>query len=416
MLENDSLPHGAKSAKVNIRTALQIHEQFPKSCRRYCPSRIGKIYFADTQSGLSDRKVILKYLSHLAGYLCAELVMPPPNEHLDPSHNFNLPISEDMEWSDLVNITFIQDGSSVIHSDADSLEDGMSIRQWSDKPAIHLNGPKYETWLHIVSENGKMKDDFERIQKFSFEHDRNTSKGGFIWEIHKNWYDSDIWLTPLPMLDPEVREYLGSEYSDEMRPFWVIAKSQDGMKKERTGCMYTNKDTIPASIAMLQRSLMDHIKRNSPTNSLFGRLHLRRGDTIQECDTSLETMHKYFACSFNGTENFARNITLLLTSDEDNNEYRQGIFGLIEDYPHVTILDIDDIVKKVVLREAIDEGLIKRGLENNYVVYEVESILRDWRQSFVKFHMVQRRSKCRPCLSLTNILHLADQNLSSVIL
>jgi len=186
-------------------------------CQRYCPNRVNKIYYADAPAGLSDRKVILRDLSQLAGFLCAEVIMPPPKEHLSIDHNFGRPISDEMEWSDFVNITFIQDGSTSIKS-AKTLEDGINITSWSNVPAFGLNSPKYKDWLHVVSTDGKMKDDFEVIQRFSFEQRQNATIG-FVWEIHKKWYLSDIWLKKLPVLELEGRENVTQVYHKNMRPY-----------------------------------------------------------------------------------------------------------------------------------------------------------------------------------------------------
>lgn len=84
---------------------------------------------------------------------------------------------------------------------------------------------------------------------------------------------------------------------------------------------------------------------------------------------------------------------------------------LIKEYPHVTMLDADDMVWKVV-REAAENGIISETLQNNYYVYEVESILRDWDNTFFKFHLVRRRTACKECLELYDALRniVANEN------
>jgi hypothetical protein len=167
--------------------------------------------------------------------------------------------------------------------------------------------------------------------------------------------------------------------------------------------MYTDHASLPSQLAMMQKRLMKRIVRHSPNNTIFGNLHLRRGDAVNDCDTSVETMRRYFACSLENTETLGRNITMLMTTDEDDMSYRQSIMELIEDYPHVSILDADEIVRKVV-REAADNGIISKALDNNYYVFEVESVLRDWENTFFKFHLVRRRSTCRKCIKLFRAL------------
>ena len=82
---------------------------------------------------------------------------------------------------------------------------------------------------------------------------------------------------------------------------------------------------------------------------------MRRGDSIDTCNTSVDRIKEYLACSLNGTESLGRNITLLMMTDEDDVEYRQDIMGLLDDFTHVSILDADDIVAKIV-RESVRNG------------------------------------------------------------
>jgi hypothetical protein len=66
-------------------------------------------------------------------------------------------------------------------------------------------------------------------------------------------------------------------------------------------------------------------------------------------------MRENFECSFNGTNNLGYNLTLLLTSDEKDTDYRKSIIELADDYNHVAIMDADKMVKTVI-REAMRKG------------------------------------------------------------
>jgi hypothetical protein len=90
-------------------------------------------------------------------------------------------------------------------------------------------------------------------------------------------------------------------------------------------------------------------------------------------------MRENFECSFNGTNNLGYNLTLLFTSDEKDMDYRKSVIELADDYNHVAIMDADKTVKTVI-REATSNGVLDKHLDNNYFVFEVESILRDWSQ------------------------------------
>ena len=105
----------------------------------------------------------------------------------------------------------------------------------------------------------------------------------------------------------------------------------------------------------------------SPNNTKLGLLQLRRGDTLEECDTSIDRMRDYFACSLNGTEKLGSNLTMLFTSDEVDTGYRRGIMEQIGEYQHVSIIDVDELVEKVV-REAIRNGVVDADWDNNYFI------------------------------------------------
>jgi hypothetical protein len=161
-------------------------------CWRKCPHRKNIIYFKDGPAGLSDRKFIIRDLAELAGYLCAHLVLPPPTELLDPIHNFNEQVSIENDWSDYFNITFAEDGEPVVRNDV-FIDEARKKIDRSD-------------WLHVISSDRKMRDDFEMIHRFTWEQSTNSSKG-FVWEIHKI-YRSDLWENDrLPDLaPPEVKK------------------------------------------------------------------------------------------------------------------------------------------------------------------------------------------------------------------
>ena len=410
--------------------------QKTQTCQRICKHRRNIISYVDDPAGLSDRKVVLHDLSQLAGYLCAKLVIPPPSALLNSDHNNGVPIKDNIAWSDLYNITFSDDHSQTIQFlDKNTAEhvvlDGEQY-SWTDVPIFrNNNSSKKKDWLHIVSTDGKLKHDFQTVQEFSFQQnandkvndndkDNDNDTNGFIWEIHKKWYPSDLWDERLPVLAKKYGNVRGQSTNQEqdqpkddhdhdhhykykfaMRPY---LKTYFGFHpkislENQKGCLYTDEETSPSHIQMLQKRLMKRIHRLSPNNTKLGLLQLRRGDTLEECDTSIDRMRDYFACSLNGTEKLGSNLTMLFTSDEVDKGYRRGIMEQIGEYRHVSIIDADELVEKVV-REAIRNGVVDADWDNNYFIFEVESILRDWSNEMLKFHLVRRRSTCNDCIPL----------------
>jgi len=68
-------------------------------------------------------------------------------------------------------------------------------------------------------------------------------------------------------------------------------------------------------------------------------------------------------------------------------------------------LDADDIVLNIVT-EAIRNGVIDAGLHNNFYIYQIEDMLRNFHTtSFVQFHLLRRRSGCKDCVKISKRLN-----------
>eukprot|EP00979_Chaetoceros_neogracilis_P018212 scaffold10556_cov258-Chaetoceros_neogracile.AAC.57 len=274
----------------------------PLSCQRTCLHRRNIISYTDgPTSGLSDRKVIIRDLSQLAGYLCAHLVMSPPSAYLTSDHNNDIPISNRVSWQDLYNITFM-DGSPTIpfvkkKKVGDLLLDEDS-RSWSDVLVFDTqsDASKHKDWFHIVSTEGKVQEDFQAVQTFSFQQEsamtQDSDAVGFVWESHAKWYQFDLWTQSLPELPDEIKAGAQDRYDHAMRPYLATYYDIHPKIKEKNkeGCMYTNIDTYPSHVKKIQKRLIKRIKRHSPSNSAHGILHLRRGDVVDECDTNINRM------------------------------------------------------------------------------------------------------------------------------
>lgn len=140
---------------------------------------------------------------------------------------------------------------------------------------------------------------------------------------------------------------------------------------------------------------------NGLNNSIYGFLHIRRGDDIGKCDSRIEMIDHFLNCSLNGTEAQGENITLLLGSDETNTTYREEVMKLVGGLPHVSILDADSLTVEVI-KEAVTSGLIAgdAGFEsNNYYIYEVQRVLK-WGYGFSSVFLDKHRTNCKQCIRL----------------
>lgn len=390
---------------MNIKTTnftLQENVQSLQTCQRKCPSRMKKniIYYVDNPQGLGDRKTVMKDLAQLAGFLCAQVILPPPVYLLTPDHNYGKSVSKNLVWQDFYNLTFREDNGPAIQ-DARK-EFGYKFSNWESVPLFDTQNhdSKYNGWLHIVSENNEWKDDYYKILDYSYLRG-SEDEYGFIWELKGSLYDADI-FEELRLNGPSA-ETLSllpqNSYRPKMRPRLDVYCGINAIHDCR-GCVYTNEDVDPTPLKLMKKRLEKRIRNQALNNAYLIHLHLRRGDAIDDCDTSVERMEEYFQCSLDDTKSLGRNITLLMTSDEDDSEYREEIMSLINDddrYGHVSILDADKMVKNI-MENAIESHLISKDMLNNYFVFDVEYLLQDWYSSFVDHHLVRRRSMCRDCI------------------
>jgi hypothetical protein len=156
------------------------------------------------------------------------------------------------------------------------------------------------------------------------------------------------------------------------------------------GCSYTNK-TSPLYVKHMADDIWNLIQTLGKPQAVVGSWHVRRGDAITLCNTTLGRMESYLLCSFNGTS--SKPITLLFASDERNSEYRLGIQRLVEDLGHVTFVDLDEMVLKYI-KGATRENERDESKSDNYHVFLLEKNLRT-RAAFKLAH--RRTISCKDC-------------------
>jgi len=362
-------PGGQTKDSMDLQPVEIIEEE---SCRRKCPlGRINRIsYWGDT-GGLGDRQYVIRELAELAGYLCAQVIFPKPAQIMTRLHNNWQRLDIRIEWSDFFNLTFADDNMPAVRSD-----------EFGNIPA------DYE---RVESQNGNWKKQFEEIQERSWRQ-RDGDKG-IAWDISGGrFFENDLTYYELPRLPDDLRDILGSQYNPE-----VMAPKVSKLKKKGALCQYTNSNALPDKVEVMKTRLSEKIREMSPEDSVLGIMHLRRGDAINECDTSVAKVKEMLSCSLKGTENEG-NITILLQSDEENIEYRQNIINLQNDFEHVKILDMDYLAKEVI-KEAVASGDLHWMFNNNYYIFKVGSWVKG-----VKFTLARRRMDCNDCNTLVNVL------------
>jgi hypothetical protein len=145
--------------------------------------------------------------------------------------------------------------------------------------------------------------------------------------------------------------------------------------------------------------VLAEIRNTNEPHAKIGSFHIRRGDAINDCNTTVPRMKEYLDCSFNGTQTKARNITLLWSSDERDPAYRQAIQSIVDqDFDHIKFIDLDALTLRKV-EDSIAAGAPERRLNNHYLFRIVDYFF--W--NVAVFHLEQRRDiSCPYCTYLSS--------------
>lgn len=323
-------------------------------------------------------------------YCSCTCYFQPPVDLLQPYHNGMVKLGTDLEWEDFLQARLIESDDQIfkLHTQNSS--------------SFASESKDHDSREHVVTtEWWKANDDFKIIHSASFENKP------FVWEIRVSyWYLTrqykGLGLNSINVDDIlpkqlEREEYVGMLPTESRFQSIELEAKHAFLADISRGCTYVKLD-YSHPIKLMQQSLENEIRRQSDQqidDALFGLLHLRRGDAIGICDTSLEKVKSYLHCSLGGIEGI-QNTTLVMTSEEKDVGYRKSILGLVDEFPNLAILDGDDMAKTIV-DDAAKLGRIGKSMVNGFVVFAVEGTLRDPNSKLVRFRLVRRRSRCLDC-------------------
>jgi hypothetical protein len=357
-------------------------------CWRQCQERRNKIVYDWHSAGLGDRGSILRGLSDLAGYLCAVVEAPRPKFLLSLQHNDGRSIDINATWNDFFNFTFRQDGSPSV---VDLVNPNSTNENERPDPIKMYAGEDYRQWYVVASKRGGAGAgrDFLKLEDYSFRQPSDATTG-FIWIIRANYYkmrkslSKELVVSSSPKRRVNVTLPWGSA-NRELPPLEMLPLSP-------IGCRY-QQNRAPLYTQNLARDIFQHIRQQAGPSSVVGSFHIRRGDTVKKCDTTLERMQSYLQCSFHGTE--SRKITLLFSSDERDQTYRSDIQTMVHDLGH-TFIDLDALIKTFLEEAVKTDGGAKWRL-SNYYVYALSQEL----MNKVSFKLLQHyKGGCEDCNEL----------------
>jgi len=398
-------------------------------CWRKCPRRRGRgrrvnhiLWKGNGRAGLNDRSTILKKLGQIAGYLCANIWVEPPSKLLDHKHNGGKHISADLTWNDFYKYTWttMNDTTNYYYgkkvfqtypfqfdNTVNSGGGGSLIPRWlhsqnmttPTEQSTLLSSEWYRGWddflmlddfveEQIVEDDEPMMTTMMTVPTAQPNDDNNnnnnnhnhytTSKKFFVWELK-----GDIWKYPfISGRNLTATERRQVRHNNPEFPKWIP-------KDDDLGCQYVSISK-PYYVDTIAKSVWKAVYKKG-TNMIY--LHVRRGDTVDECDTSIEKMRSYLDCTFSDTISYG-NMTVLLSTDERDQLYVDQLVQMTTKiHPHVRMIHLDPIIERHI------DWYGNNGLKNNnFVTYLISDQIRSNR---VSIRLQQRRKiSCPGCTAL----------------
>eukprot|EP00977_Amphora_coffeiformis_P002919 scaffold561_cov162-Amphora_coffeaeformis.AAC.20 len=439
------------STTITTTTTLPCWQQ--RSCAFNNNSRIDLriLYLAEGGAGLQDRGAIVKWLTRVAGYLCAingdaGFYMRPPWFHLGALHNSGGgTLAPALRWSDFWDLRFARNGRPAVHDlrivnhhpeDADvkdnQKKDELEGEDWMvpGNPFVwsYLNeshvefvarqafglifssshdagdnndndGETVRTTI-LLSRNGSdVVRHFDQLRRMGTttiatkETGQEQQRQTVVWAIKPNFYN---WWKQhfLPAMEQIAdQEMSGSEEASQLPH----------------RCDYTNAvdNHIPPSplIENLAAQVWQNLDADYPRVSAFGHLHLRRGDAVDQCNTTLARMDEYFQCSLKGTLAKYGQLALLFSSDESDAKYRRAVCDLVRSHGHLCI-DLDRAV-----RVEAERVLNPQTMMNNYIVFQIVSQMVKPAHGRIRFRLVRRRHVS--CWDCPNVFEMIERSARS---
>ena len=316
-----------------------------------------------------------------------------------------------------MDIRFIRDDTpALLEYDTDEFnEDNVLSPYHLDR---YFTDEEFSDWLRLsfssIDEHEKEVITYiEQLEDFTRKQidDPSFSKG-FILESKQdfNWFDN----VPFLIEHFEKRQVeLGGANITSPFPFvckytYHVPSIADDIAGKCSQCSYLFDSSVQIQhrlFFLFAVMVFDTLEETFPETDHFGMFHIRRGDAIGQCDTSLSKIRDYLTCSLDKVEMYGK-ISILFTSDERNACYRSAIQDMVK-MLGVRFIDLDSFIEATVSKYAAS---IQNGqrLLNNMFIYKVEKVM-EWNERLT-FRIAQRRGiSCAWCDQLHSNWQFKDK-------
>ena len=281
-----------------------------------------------TQAGLADRSFVLRGVANLAASLCAQLIAPTPVQILDThKHNGKRSLEPDTSWSRYFSMTS-WDGVDVLSErwNASSAQARLANASWR-RSVLELHANSVQD---VVVQYGRVA--------------RATAAGEpFVWTIGGA---TNYWDFRLPLSNEMWRLHskdraVSGHFHVATAPPHLSGDCDHGAMCVANGNSTTCGDYVSIAASLeVQRAAWSAFQRLAPEARGAGdvaTLHVRRGDTIKKCNTSVPAVLEYLRCARLDSSSravdsqpFVRMRRMLLFTDETDASYVSTLLAAIE--------------------------------------------------------------------------------------
>lgn len=358
-----------KTYSRHIRSEIEeITESLAPRCKPDCDGKNNTIFLTfDNKGGIGDRTSAIYFVSNLASYLCADLVVGRPCDLLWSSIKNQNSVDCGLEWEDFKKLRK-HDGISVVRSVAEPI---LKRKELIEKSRSSMN-------LTDLVLQGSHSDLFEKA-KSAFE---NSTR--FTWHITENYYK---WRS-------KMAAHFATNYRKYKMPYPEIMRR--GQEPDELVC----RNTLSYSDAVVK--IASETLKTSDIKSDFISFHIRRGDARKECGTWVEKVEQYLNCSLANVDCFdkGQKHPVVLFTDEQSENYIRKIRMSVSKLGF-EMVNGEDLVKTAV-GKAISDGNLDRKFDNNFFLFEVGNYLKQ----IAKYKLALRRKischKCDPICGKTS--------------
>jgi hypothetical protein len=295
------------------------------------------------------------------------------------SHNGNQAISMQLMWRDFYSFVFRQDNSTALRQYQANLDRGVA---WDRTPfnlskfATFRQELSSDSWWQIATRQPQefvshvaQLETFVKQQQGAESLSSPVTKRAFLWQVYTPHFD---WI-----------HNISAWFSQKER---ADRRSVPKLSGEPEYCDYIWK--VPSTVSLKIVDLVfDAIRATHPSTDSLGLFHIRRGDSMDACDTSLLRIHEYLTCSFprdrSQVQSHFGHVAVLLASDERDECYRTAIQQLVEQGLGYGFVDLDHTIQRVLKEYARQQRNGNRLLNNMFIYHISKLVALDSRVDFV---------------------------------